>query len=269
MIQKYLIFILIVISVFSVKAQNFKDELTYKVTYKLTYLLDSTDVENRKSEYMILYIGDELSLFSSRAKTLANPITIRGNSGHTSRSALTQFQYEIIKNNKTQKLYYTLKIPKMGNLDWFYYESTNDLFEWKIETDSKEIKGYKVQKATTSFGGRNYIAWFSPEIPVSAGPYKFNGLPGLIIEISDTKNHWQFEFVGLKKLTSSEQFKINLNQYVNTEKEELMNIWFNYRSDPLGYSNNPNVKITPEVHKKYKEAFKIMLEKENNPIELE
>jgi hypothetical protein len=57
-------------------------------------------------------------------------------------------------------------------------------------------------KATTSFAGRNYEAWFTPEIPISDGPYKFYGLPGLIFKICDKKNQHVFT---LKKLTKHVQ----------------------------------------------------------------
>jgi len=248
--------------------QNLKDKLTYKVTYKLTYTLDSTNFQNKKSEYMILYTGDELSVFSSRAKTLANPIVTNGFSGHSSRTALTQFHYEILKDRASQKIYYILKIPKMKQ-DWFYYEEPTALIEWEIKNETKDIKGYKTQKATTSFAGRDYIAWFAPEIPISDGPYKFSGLPGLILEIQDSEGEWVFTFFSLEKLSPPQAYKLNLKQYIKTEKEELLKLWLHYRKDPMGYANNPNVKIDPAVQKKYEEAFTKMLEKENNPMELE
>jgi len=247
-------------------SQKLKDNFRYQVMYKLTYQLDSTEVESEKSEYMVLYLGDEFSKYSSRAKTLSNQIVYSGNSASTSRSALTHFHYEIIKENKSAQLHYALKIPKMD--DRFYYVQNKNLFNWKIEEETKLIKEYKAQKATTSFAGRNYVAWFAPEIPISDGPYKFNGLPGLILEIYDTEKDWNFEFFGFEKLAPKKSFKLNLNQHVKTTKENLLDLWYRYRRDPMGYANNPNVTLTPEVQKKYVEAFTKMLEKENNPIEL-
>ena len=49
------------------------------------------------------------------------------------------------------------------------------------------IKTYTCKKATTHFRGRDYIAWFTTDIPIVAGPWKFNGLPGLVIDIEDTR----------------------------------------------------------------------------------
>lgn len=243
-----------------------KDAFNYKITYNLTFKLDSTSLEKPESEYMILSLGDHLSIFSSQAKTIANPYIIRGNSGHTSKAALTKFHYEILKDNRTNTIYYTLQIPKMQ--DRFHYTQDKDLFNWSISEETKQIKGYKVQKATTSYAGRDYIAWFSPEIPIAEGPYKFNGLPGLILEIYDTDKDYVFEFIGLKKTTPKIPFKINLKHYIKMEKEELLNLWFRYRRDPFTYVNNPNIEITAKTHKAYIKMFTEILEKENNPIEL-
>ncbi len=62
------------------------------------------------------------------------------------------------------------------------------------------MAGYTCQKATTRYEGRDYVAWFAPKIPISDGPYKFSGLPGLIVEIADTKEYYRFELTGLSKV---------------------------------------------------------------------
>ena len=247
-------------------AQKLNEKFEYKVTYKLTFQLDSTSLEESPSEYMILYTGEKLSKFSSRAKNMETSYVVKGNSGHTSSAAITKFHYEILKEPKLGNLYYTLKIPKME--DRFYYIEEMDQFEWEILPEIKKIKDFEVQKATTSFAGRDYIAWFTPEIPIAEGPYKFNGLPGLILEIADTNEHWVFEFFGLEKLSPKENYRLNLKQFAKTEKEPLLDLWYSYRRDPMGYANNPNVRADPEVQKQYIEAFTKMLEKENNPLEL-
>lgn len=65
-----------------------------------------------------------------------------------------------------------------------------------------QITNYKLQKAEAIWGGRKWIAWFSIEIPVSEGPYKFRGLPGLIFEIKDTNNNFNYTLVSLNKALS-------------------------------------------------------------------
>lgn len=64
--------------------------------------------------------------------------------------------------------------------------------KWVLNDEEKEIDHHKVYKATCYFRGRNYIAWYSTDYPFRFGPWKFNGLPGLIFEVYDeTKRfHW-------------------------------------------------------------------------------
>ena len=246
-----------------------KDRFDYKVTYELTYRIDSLNLDEEKSEFMILFMGDELSVFSSRAKTLANQFVVRGNMGHTSREAVTDFLFITVKSRETGKIYNTVELAK----DLFYYEQEQDLFDWEVHPEKKTIKSYKAQKATTSFAGRDYVAWFTPEVPVPEGPYKFNGLPGLILEISDTEDHWVYGFIGLEKFSPAKSFRINFKHYIELEKEPLLERFNNYRRDPMGYmfaqGLGKNITIEPEVKKELAEKFSERLEKMNNPLELE
>lgn len=70
---------------------------------------------------------------------------------------------------------------------------------WKIGKETKEIMGYTCTKATASHRGRDWTAWFTNDIPMSRGPLYFGGLPGLIMELSDSKENYYFECNGLEK----------------------------------------------------------------------
>lgn len=73
---------------------------------------------------------------------------------------------------------------KNKKLEYFIYEDAASI-KWQLTNDFKEISGYKSQKAITTFRGRNFEAWFTSEIPLAYGPWKFRGLPGLILEVYD------------------------------------------------------------------------------------
>lgn len=64
--------------------------------------------------------------------------------------------------------------------------------DWQLTTVQQTVAGMRCYQATTCYGGRNYVAWYSPDIPISDGPYVFAGLPGLIIKISDEQNWYSF-----------------------------------------------------------------------------
>ena len=80
---------------------------------------------------------------------------------------------------------------------------TEDPINWKLSTETKKVGNYNLQKATTTFGGRKWIAWFNTDINLNEGPYKFRGLPGLIFEIADVQNSFNFNLVKSYQLKST------------------------------------------------------------------
>lgn len=106
-------------------------------------------------------------------------------------------------------------------------------FKWTIHKDTKKIGDFNCIKATTYFRGRNYIAWYSPEIPLNSGPWKFSGLPGLIIEIQDLENlfswktqtiHYPFKENSPKEIPNKETYtKIHLKEYVGVQGKNSTN----------------------------------------------
>ncbi|MFW6222143.1 MAG: GLPGLI family protein, partial [Bacteroidota bacterium] len=47
---------------------------------------------------------------------------------------------------------------------------------WEFLSERKQVVGYDCQKATAFFRGRTWYAWFTNQIPVADGPWKFHGL---------------------------------------------------------------------------------------------
>ncbi|WHF52599.1 GLPGLI family protein [Chryseobacterium gotjawalense] len=111
--------------------------------------------------------------------------------------------------------------------------------KWALANEEKKIRDYLCQKAETNFKGRNWIAWFTKEIPVSEGPYKFSGLPGLIVEIYDEEKNHEFSLVEVKKNKNAE-----LHDFSKKEKE-ITQMQLNKLIDD-GYKD-PNANIK-EMH---------------------
>ena len=87
--------------------------------------------------------------------------------------------------------------------DYYQYEEDMNLQEWDLQEDStKTILGYECQKATCKFRGREWTAWFALDVPISDGPWKFSGLPGLIMEVYDRGNQQYFCINGMQKVNA-------------------------------------------------------------------
>lgn len=72
----------------------------------------------------------------------------------------------------------------------------------KYTGESRTIDGYICQKVTFKYFNRNFVAWFTEDIPLSMGPYIFEGFPGLILELYDTENRFNFRLQSIEKINA-------------------------------------------------------------------
>lgn len=137
----------------------------------------------------------------------------------------------------------------MGHQPMLITDTYNKL-AWDITGETKTIAGYECIKATVDFRGRKWIAWFAPDIPLSYGPWKLHGLPGLIIQAYDEteKYIWRAEKIEYIKdavmdrdfstlLPANNKKPMTLKQYSNDEAERKANVMNEF------LRTNPNVKI--------------------------
>ena len=111
--------------------------------------------------------------------------------------------------------------------------------KWILANEEKKIGNYLCQKAETNYKGRNWIAWFTKEVPISEGPYKFSGLPGLIVEIYDEEKNHEFSLLEVKKNKNA-----HLHDFSKKEKE-ITKIQLNKLIDERSQDTNANIK---EMH---------------------
>lgn len=97
-------------------------------------------------------------------------------------------------------------------------------FNWKIENETKKIGKFICKKASVNFRGRNYIAWFTPEISVQYGPWKLNGLPGLILEAYDTTKEVSWYFKSVEYPTKNKEKVNNVRKTVKEGKIKFLTI---------------------------------------------
>jgi len=176
-----------------------------QVTYNMSYQKDSNDVQSIRKIPMELLVNDSVSLFRSIRKAKRDSVDYY--SGNRSLliatpSPVNKFEYQIIKTSGLVTTYDpVIGIgPDPKELVIGVYHEDPDFLPWQIATDTLTKAGFLCQKATLDFGGRHWAAWFAPEIPMGDGPYKFCGLPGLIISIADTKGYWHFDLMEMKKV---------------------------------------------------------------------
>ncbi|WP_237190446.1 GLPGLI family protein [Riemerella anatipestifer] len=179
------------------------DRVRYQVFYELKFLPNADQPSSFREAVTILQIGDNFVKFADantyKSDSLRNEFqylkSIRTKEFNQLLALRSKFPYTIYSNPKENV--YTLN----NRLSHAYtYTASIPKLEWKITSTAKKIGDYLAVKATTRYSGRNYEAWFTQEIPFSYGPYLFQGLLGLILEIRDTANHYAFTMFKIEKL---------------------------------------------------------------------
>ena len=86
----------------------------------------------------------------------------------------------------------------------FLVEEPTPAISWSITGNTRVIAEHECHEALGEFRGRKYSAWFTPDIPVSAGPYKFGGLPGLILQVNEQKGGFNWYCKSIGKISSED-----------------------------------------------------------------
>jgi len=248
--KSIIFYVFLLVSIFIVKAQFYEspfymspstksdvlDLAFIKITYKLTYVKNTEHPDVKDSDVEVLLIGKNYSKYYSSQYEDYNKEIFKGSyyDGIPNPPSGT-LGMEIIKNNLENKLIYTeLKThPFEQN---FMYKEEIPRMNWQISAEKKTIASYTCTKATTTFRGRRYEAWFSPEIPIPNGPWKFSGLPGLILSIADSKNEYHFECIGIENLIKQKPIVLYKLKYENTTHDKFLRYCQQYHNDVVPYA---------------------------------
>lgn len=177
---------------YAFNATNVKDEKTY---IDLGWLL----VGKRYTKYASYFLAHTDSTYRDVVKKYAHGGGVpRQSNGGKFPSLWSEYQYDeiFIKDNKLTE--YAV-MPMAMVRDNCQYTEAYPLQQWALKDEQQTVCGYRCQKATCRWRGRDYVAWFTAEIPVRCGPWKFGGLPGLIMKVSDTKGEYTFECVQVER----------------------------------------------------------------------
>lgn len=92
---------------------------------------------------------------------------------------------------------------------------------WTIADTTKVFAGYTCVKAEAHFLGRDWIAWFTEDIPLNTGPWLLWGLPGLIVRANDAENQFVFSLTGAEEIEDSHRISGITSFYNQKESGNL------------------------------------------------
>ena len=231
--------------------------------------VDPKDDNKERADYEMLAVGDEYLWYGGYGDYQLDSIGLADPEWKTvpTREDFRKLRKEcepivvyMLTNLRDSTLTYYGKIF----INNYRYEEPVPQFDWKYEDETREVMGYECRKATTRWRGRDWTAWYS-EIPVSAGPWKFNGLPGLILRLEDSKGEHMFEAVDSKDHVYPIGWRRRL--YTKTTREK-------YNAELCDYKWHPDATIDASGMVKTQEDAQNVPPKKKvrlfyNPIELE
>lgn len=269
-------------------ANRFFYELTFKPkkdSARLEKVMTILDITKDKSVYQDYTVIAQDSIMKVEIEAMQKSGTMKDLSKTIKQPKFSGRTYKFYPSMKIQ---YVEKIANGFSPSNIGYDEALK-FDWKIENDKQKIGNYTAQKASTTFGGRHWTAWFSTELPFQDGPYKFHGLPGLIVKIEDDGKNYSWELKGNKTIKDyKNEFSYVENmanatggKVVLVSREKFTSTFNEFKKDPFA-SIRPS--LTPEMLsqqipgmnatmgemlKKQEKAYKDFYNANNNPVELE
>ena len=141
-----------------------------------------------------------------------------------------------------------------GTTSDYWYSESIPAQSWDISDDTLSIVGYLCQKATCHFRGRDFTAWFTPEIPINNGPWKFGGLPGLIMKVYDKDEIFIYECARIEQQDYN-IYMPDFNKYGKIERTKLLKLNKDIHEDWYKATNLVDAKTGAPVSSKSKYPY--------------
>lgn len=197
--KRRLIVAMALVALFLAVAAQKPDTAQVMVHYKFSYVRDTGNRAHPYTENMVLFVGKASSSYRSYDTQLQNELyrkqfqeqLINSPDGNVSLNrkitgSVTEY-YQFINYKKLVR-------KELIMMDPYIVDDMLPVIAWRISSDKANFAELHCQKATCHFRGRDYTAWFCPDLPVHVGPWKLNGLPGVIVEAYDSKKDVVFKF---------------------------------------------------------------------------
>ena len=209
-----------------------------RITYKVVYTYSSDLAPRHDVSYLDIQ-ADGVSCFYShyfvKSQEIQDSINRRAS------VSIDMMSKAIAPYDEGQPNFVYKHIPAEGKLtfatyhvDWFKYSEPIPALQWKIEGKDSVIAGYHCQAATTSLRGRRWRAWFTLDIPVSDGPWKLCGLPGLILRATDEQGYFDFDCTGVASIEIP-PIRLMKKNYTDCTPEKYFEMEKDDRENPLGH----------------------------------
>ncbi|WP_421919145.1 GLPGLI family protein [Marinifilum sp.] len=146
-----------------------------------------------------------------------------------------------------------------------YIKEPLNLFQWKFEPETKTLLGYHCTKATCTFRGRDYVAFFTRELPFKAAPWKFHALPGVVLEVYSTDNivRWKAQSLIVRVRQSHPEIPTPIDEVLSLEQ------YVKKLQQKRKQNNEENLEQTIFRFPKFEDSFRLKFKNSKLPNSLE
>ena len=212
-----------------------------QVKYELKFMPDTLERDKFKTQTMVLRMNTKgISVYQEYGKFRSDSVTAartrNGKIKLSDSNEAIKYQTKARDNITIAKSWpekHKILVRELIGLDGtFYYTEDKTDFGWEVDfTQTKEIGGYTCHSAKGSYAGRDYQAWFTPEIPISDGPWLFCGLPGLILEVSSLDKEFLYTCMSIQAGTGPVSLR-SLDTALKTTRERFLKAKERYKVNP-------------------------------------
>ena len=212
-----------------------------QVKYELKFMPDTLERDKFKAQTMVLRMNTKgISVYQEYGKFRSDSVTAartrNGKIKLSDSNEAIKYQTKARDNITIAKSWpekHKILVRELIGLDGtFYYTEDKTDFGWEVDfTQTKEIGGYTCHSAKGSYAGRDYQAWFTPEIPISDGPWLFCGLPGLILEVSSLDKEFLYTCMSIQAGTGPITLR-SLDAAFKTTRERFLKAKERYKVNP-------------------------------------
>ena len=239
--RSLIFFLACTLATVALHAQETIDTAQFWAVYKFSYKTAPEQPEFEGVDWMYLDMGNKVTKFYSRYGEIRDSIMNEGLKKGLSgfeilelikgypRSSRTPVYYQFYEEKKTH--------TTIEYMDGYISEEQMSMPNWILHEDTATISGFICKRATTHYRGRDWEVYYTSDIPLSRGPWKLWGLPGLITRATDADHYFLFEMETFKRLdrpvpivyihreiggkggyTGAEYKKISKNTYLEYER---------------------------------------------------
>lgn len=202
--------------------------------------------EDLTNQYILLAGGNESKFFSPRTEYIDSlNSTPNGQAIYKEMSRAAFLGGKMNDIPRADGSYYVVKSAQKNTFTYydkvgiekFYYEEDIPQLNWAFGDSTKTILGYECLEATADFHGRKWTVWFTPEIPIVAGPWKLSGVSGLILEATAEGGQYSFVANGIQQTDKPITPVYLTNEYEKTDRIKFLKAKRSFNDNPIGSIN--------------------------------